>query len=121
MPIYEYVCENEHVTERLVGFGVEGPQPCQACGLTAERQEVYRILPFTDSGVKIGRINEVPLDQRCIKVSKFKEAAQELEYNHAKNEETVQHKLDHPDYAKIGITKANLVAAGKAPPPKEKF
>lgn len=118
MPTQEYVCELEHVTEVRVGYDALNVMPCPECGQPAQKQSVYLIVPFTETGVQIGRLNPVPLDERRVKVSRFKEAAEEIDYQY--------NKADIPDdarpnYFRAGLHKAHNVAAGKEPPPKEKF
>lgn len=43
MPLYDFVCEREHVTERLAPFGCERTE-CFVCGKPATRVAVNRIL-----------------------------------------------------------------------------
>lgn len=112
MPTYDFRCPDGHEFEARAGYDIAS-LPCPVCVQTATRLAVYR-LSFAMEGK-----TPVPLDQRRIKLSKFMEAAQELEHNHQKAEERAQRKLDSPNYFRAGLKQANRVLAGKAPPPKE--
>ena len=123
MPTYEYLCEVGHRTEARAGYEDYAPLPCPApgCSLPATRQSVYLITPFTESGVKVGRINSVPLDEKRVKLSKYKEAASEVEHAFSSFEQRHGVEIDRPSYFKEGLKRAHEVAAGVRPPPKERF
>ena len=86
---------------------------CPLCCAPAKRQ-IPRSFAFSIDG----RIS-VPLDQRRIKLSKFMDAAGELDYAHKKQEETLQRKIDNPSYFREGVKRAKEVLAGKRAPPRE--
>ena len=117
MPTQEYICELGHIEEVRTGYeNVPATLPCPTCGQLAEKQSVYLFVPFTESGVH--RISPVPRDERRVKVSRFKEAAEELNYQYGKAE---VHEDNRPNYFREGLRRAHAVAAGKEAPPKEKF
>lgn len=118
MPTYDYFCKAGHVHEAREGYDVR-TRPCPACGATAERSAVNLVIPFTETGAKMSRLSPVPFDQRRVKLSKFVEASQELDYHHKKAEEKYQRKLDNPSYFREGVKRAKEVLAGQRPPPKE--
>jgi hypothetical protein len=49
MPLYDYTCELNHRTEKLVQAGVE-TIPCPVCGLTAHKATVYAVQSVIASG-----------------------------------------------------------------------
>ena len=112
MAVYEYHCSNGHESEARGEYDMPSP-PCPDCGEPTERESVYAI-PFI-----MGGATSVPLDDRRINLSKFTEAASELEYKHQKHEEIVQHKVDNPNYFHEGMRRAKQVLAGTRPPPTE--
>ena len=73
MPLYEFVCSEGHVTERLAAMKVE--TIFCSCGQPAARQVVY---PITFPG-----FTRTPIDQREIKMGAFNEASAELEHQHS--------------------------------------
>ena len=119
MPTYDYLCSCGEVTEARAGYGEDSPIRCRACGLPAVRQSVYLIIPVTENGVKLGRLNPVPRDEKRVPLSKFQEAAAELDYAHQKAENEAQRELPSRDYYHDGLRQADLVRAGLRPPPKE--
>lgn len=121
MPLYTYICRAGHEKDERTEYGDNTPRTCPTCGEDAERQTVYLITPFTESGVAIGRRATVPLDEKRVKVSKFQEAAAELEYNHKKLEETMQKEIPTPDYFHEGYRQGYAIRDGKRGPINEKF
>ena len=122
MPTYTYICENGHSHDKRISrYGDVGSRTCPFCKGEAYRQSVYLFTPFTETGVKVGRLVDTPRDERRVKVSKFMEAAEELDYNHKKLEESVQHKVSTPDYFHEGYRQGYAIKAGKRPPTNEKF
>ena len=112
MAFYDYRCEAGHEFEARGGYDT-ATLPCQVCGLMALRQFSGAFAFSVD-----GRVS-VPLDQRRVKLSKFMEASQELDYRHRKAEESAQRPLDNPSYFREGVRRAKEVMAGKRAPPAE--
>ena len=74
MPLYEYVCDNAHVTERRGGFE-EVSAPC-ACGLTSRRRE-FNLAAIVGATV---------MKEQKYRVSEFQEASAEIDYHYTKAE-----------------------------------
>ena len=112
MPFYEFVCPAGHEAEVRANYETAS-LPCSVCGDVAQRQSVYPI-SFSMAGKEF-----VPFDQRRIQLSKFMDAASDLEYHHKTAEERQGRKIETPNYFHEGVQRANEVLAGKRAPPKE--
>ena len=119
MPTYDYKCSQGHLTERRAGYGDDTPIVCSACRQLAMKQSVYLIVPFTESGVQVGRLCSTPRNEKRINLAKFQEAAADMDYHHKQLEESVGHQLPAKDYYHEGLRQAQLVLEGKRPMPKE--
>lgn len=114
MPTYEYRCPHcGECTEARAAYGDNTGRPCPSCGSHAVRQSVYLITPFTESGVQVGRLSPTPRDEKRINLSKFQEASAEVAHQYEKAGK------EPPDLYHQGLRRADMVLAGKIPPPKE--
>jgi len=124
MPFYTYKCEAGHETDSRARYGDNTPRTCPVCGRLAKRQTVYLITPFLTEEINrhiTPQYLQEQRDNKGIKVSKFMEAAEELDYEHKKQEEILQKEIPTPDYFHEGYRQGKAIAAGKRPPTKEKF
>ena len=112
MPIYDFVCQGGHESEAKAGYETAS-LPCPVCGQPAERQSVYA------TSFSIAGRASVPFDQRRINLTKFMDAATDLDHHHKRAEERYQRKIDSPAYFREGVKRAKEVMAGKRAPPKE--
>ena len=119
MPLYDYKCSEGHLFEGRAAFGDDTPVSCPACGQPSERQKVYIITPFTESGVRVGRVSSTPRDEKRVNLKKFQEASAEVDHAYKKIEESVGHPVETPSLYHEGLRQAKLVQAGLRPPPKE--
>ena len=82
MPLYDYLCNQGHVTEKLVGGRVE-TIPCPLCGQDARRSEVCRVsYVIKNQSERIGK-----------KYDRFKEASAEIDYTCKKFESETNAKV----------------------------
>ena len=100
MPYYDFGCACGQVTERRLGYEVAAIL-CPACGKRAQRRAVYLTTNIVDSA-------PVPLSDRRYNVSRFKEASEEIDYNHRCEEERRGQELSHPSLYKAGVTRAGI-------------
>jgi len=112
MPFYDFVCTAGHESEARVGYDVD-TMPCPKCSRSARRQAVNEVSFSIDGKVSI------PRDQRRVNLSKFMDAASDLEYHHKTTEERQGRKIDNPSYFHEGVKRAKEVMAGRRAPPKE--
>ena len=112
MPLYDFVCTAGHKSEAKAGYDVSSV-PCPDCGKPAQRSAVNE-LTFAIAG----RV-AIPRDQRRVNLSKFMDAASDLEYHHKTTEERQGRKIDNPSYFHEGVKRAKEVMAGRRAPPKE--
>ena len=96
-PLYEYVCEAGHVTERLAKGRDESLIYC-GCGLPSERQTVNRIA-FTGFA-------RVPVDQREIRMGAYNEASQEIAYRQDRQTNVDGSPANHPSLWKAAKREA---------------
>jgi len=115
LPKYDYLCKSGHLTERINGYDVDTIE-CPVCGEEAKRQSVYAFTPFTETGVKVGRLGPVPREEKRYDVSLFQEASEERDYNHKKAEEAAGRPLKSKNLWGEAKKQANAILAGKAPP-----
>ena len=80
--------------------------------------EAQRLAVYVQAFSIDGAVN-VPVDQRRVKLSKFMDAAGELDHAHKKQEEIHQRELPTKGYWHEGIRRAKEVLAGTRPPPTE--
>ena len=110
MPLYDFCCEQGHVTEMRAGVEV-ACRACPICGRDAQR------VPFYESQFIIGetvargvtkatREGNIKDKHGRTRVSLFQEAASELAYAHERAEETAGKKLPQPDLFRAGLREA---------------
>lgn len=116
MPVYDFTCKAcGHTTEKRAGYDVT-VVACPFCGELAQKESVYLNIPFTETGVKVGRLMETPLDEVRVNVSRFQEASQEVDYAYSKAEEVVQKPIKRPNFWAEGKKRAKqLQKAGVTP------
>lgn len=86
MPVYDYRCDDKHVTEQRQGIEVSSI-PCPVCGQSAQRVQVYQQQYMqAETGPVGGKKNDVPPDQKNLHqdYSEFQEAQAEVEHAYAK-------------------------------------
>ena len=97
MPVYDYGCENGHITEARRGFSVTSI-PCATCGTDAQRRSVYR---FGVSGVP----------QPKYRLTEYQEAGQEANYYHERMEQDRGQPLAQRDLVRGAIKQARAQGA----------
>ena len=118
MPIYDYECRNGHLVEARRGYA-DDAIPCPLCGDQALRQAVYVSQSLvTETGVRSGRRNPVPRDERRYDLSLFKEATAERDYAYSKVENETGQPVPAPSLWREAKQRATTVTTGAAPPPK---
>lgn len=100
MPLYDFVCRDGHTTEAVRGYEVSSI-PCPLCGESAYRCEVNHVsfqMRDADTEVKDrkGRYH----------VSRFKEAADEIDYEYTKVEKKEGREVKAPSFYKAGLKEA---------------
>lgn len=111
MPLYEYECEQGHVTETIQSRKVTEIN-C-ACGLLAERRSFYATAMSMgkdadwSSVVRDNGFPRPPVSERRVSMRHFNEATEQLEYEHQRTEEMVGRALPPPPLARMGKAKAN--------------
>ena len=76
MPLYDFRCPEDHMTERLAGFHVS-EVACPVCGLPARRLEVNLI--------QHNGFAAIPTKERYVNLNRAVEAQHELVYEAEKN------------------------------------
>jgi len=100
MPLYDYECSNEHVTEDRQGYDVTVIL-CPSCGDSAFRHAVYlEQYMQAETGPRGGqRGAPTPRDQVDYRkdYQEFQEASQEVEHAYTKAEEETGAPIKRPD------------------------
>lgn len=103
MPLYEFACPRGHRTEALKRAGVV-TVPC-ACGAPAHRLEVY--------APAIGGRARPPAGQRAVDLRTYREATEQIAYEHGRAEESAQQGLPSaPLMAQAQANAAKLRSSG---------
>lgn len=117
MPLYEFFCTAGHVTEALKSSGVSVID-C-ACGEPAQRRGFNRVAVSMgaeadwSSPVRDGTRIRTPIAERRIPMRQYREATEQLAYEHERQEEAAQQPLPSPPLARIALARARkLQAAG---------
>lgn len=117
MAIYDYRCPSGHLIEARRGYEVAAII-CPLCFQTAERQAIYRSQSLvTETGVRSGRRNPVPRDEKRYDLSLFREATAERDYAYHQIEKETGQPLPARDLWGKAKHKANAVRVEAAPPP----
>ena len=102
MPIYDFTCELGCGThEKRVAYEVD-ESGCPECGGLAHRKSVYLTANILESA-------PVPLGDRRYNVSQFREASEELEHNHEREEQLRGKTLKAPSPLKYAMRKAKAL------------
>ncbi len=110
MPLFDFVCADGHRTELLRAASVRSVV-C-ACGQTAARGEVNLISMQTGVDANWsplvrdnGRIR-TPVNERPVRTRQYREATEQLAYEHGRAEESAQQRLPSTPLADIALAKA---------------
>lgn len=98
MPLYTYVCDAGHEFDRVAGI-TRTTVECE-CGADSQRRTVYRI---NVGGVAATPLNEFNYEREF---REFREAGQELAYQHGRMEEAAGRELPTPPLAETAIKEA---------------
>ena len=114
MPLFDFICADGHITERLRPASVH-EVVCPQCGAPAQRGEVNLVSmqmgadanwsPLVRDG---GRIR-TSVNERPIHLRQWREATEQLAYEHERAEESAQRKLPSPPLADIAIKRARAM------------
>ena len=103
MPLYVYTCSDGHDTEAIRSADTVAVG-CQ-CGHQAQRQSVYRM-------AQIGAVRP-PVAERTVNLRQYREASEQIAYEHSRAEESAQRELPPPPLWKMAKKRAaKLMAAG---------
>lgn len=103
MPLYVYTCPDGHSVEAIRSADTVA-LTCQ-CGREAERQTVYRM-------AQIGAVRP-PVAERTVSLRQYREASEQIAYEHSRAEESAQRELPPPPLWKMAKQRASkLMAAG---------
>ena len=92
MPIYEYVCVDQHLTEAINGFEVsEIVCRCDGCGKPAKRVPVYHTQFLGQATIPLGE-----RDHRQ-NFSEYVEASEEISYHYDKADQDRGQPIKRPD------------------------
>lgn len=108
MPLYRFACPNNDVAERIVPYGTERID-C-TCGRVAERVSAFAASFVLEP-------TAAPEDQRRHSLALYREATEEREYYHRREEDRAQRPLPSPNLWLAAKRRARMVQAGLAPPP----
>lgn len=108
MPVYDFVCDQRHVTEERQGFDTISI-PCPRCGRCAARAGVYRGQYIqAETGPVGGKKNPVdPKDEDLHQAfSEFTEASEEVDYEYTKEEKRTGQKIRRKNVFKDALGEA---------------
>ncbi len=110
MPLFDFVCSAGHVTEALRSSGTAAID-C-ACGEVAQRRSVNRVAAQMgaeadwSSPVRDGGRIRKPVSERKISLRQYREATEQLEYEHTTAENAAGHTLPTVPLAQIAMARA---------------
>lgn len=110
MPRFDFRCAAGHAFEEIAPRDTH-TLTCP-CGQTAQRELSVPFLP----GIS-GRA-ATPKNQRELKMGEYREAAQEVNYQYERIEQSGQ-EIARPDYTTIAKQRASAALAGKIAPPAD--
>ncbi len=116
MPLFDFVCSAGHVTEALRSSGV-AVIDC-ACGEVAQRRSVNRVAAQIgaeadwSSPVRDGGKIRKPVSERKVSLRQYREATEQLEYEHHRAEESAGQTLTQPELFQQARRKADKLLAG---------
>ena len=116
MPIYDYLCGGGHRIEARRGY--ETTQiPCTLCGEAAQREAIYFSQSLaTETGVRSGRRNPIPRDERRYDLSLFREASAEREDAYARAELETGKSLSGPSLWRNAVQRSREIRSGVSAP-----
>jgi hypothetical protein len=109
MPLYDYTCDNRHVTEERQGLDIISI-PCPICGRCAARSGVYRGQYIQcETGPVGGKKNPIdPKDEDLSKpFAEFQEASGEVAHEYAKEEARTGRAVTRPNLFKEALAVAH--------------
>ena len=111
MPLYDYRCENGHVTERKADYALEYID-CPECDAAAGRVATYQNQYIRGETVAKGssratREGNIKDKHGRTRVSVFQEASAEIDYAHTKAENEAGRELPSPKLYKKAMRRAS--------------
>lgn len=113
MALYDYCCEQGHVTEQRQGMSVSSI-PCPLCGRIARRVPIYENQYIIGETVAKGRYNKATRAGNIkdkhgrTRLSLFQEASAEVGYAHGKREQEAGRRLPEPPLYKEALKRAGV-------------
>lgn len=118
MPLYDYCCSNGHSTELLRTPAVATVE-CPACSCPATRASVHRFAQHMGAGrdwspqIRDNGRLRTPVAERAVSLRQFREASEQLAYEHERTEESAQQQLPiAPLWQRARRRARRLAAAG---------
>lgn len=115
-PLFDFCCDAGHRTEALRPGSV-AVIDCPQCGRTAARAQVYRV------AMQMGAVNDYtplirdngklrpPVNERKVSLRHWREATEQLAYEHTRAEESAQQELPTPPLTDWAKAKARRLMA----------
>lgn len=111
MPLYKYACHACGIDSLIIRPLGTDMANCRVCGETIGRVSAFGTAFVVEPA-------PVPEDQKRHDLRLWREASEERDYYHRREEDRAQRELPSPNLWKQAQRRANLVNAGKAPPPR---